>query len=137
MRFTTSTHLEYLPDNSNWAAFVHGPIVLAAKTSTADLVGLFADDSRMGHETKGKLYPIDKAYTLIGDADTFTSKVKPVGQLKFSLDSLMLQPFYEIHDARYQMYTKRLRKRILTPKKPNKGNRKPRRWPLRHERLIR
>ncbi|WP_262511878.1 glycoside hydrolase family 127 protein [Runella aurantiaca] len=104
VRFTTSTHLEYLPDNSNWAAFVHGPIVLAAKTSTADLVGLFADDSRMGHETKGKLYPIDKAYTLIGNPDTYTSKVKPTANLKFSLDSLTLQPFYEIHDARYQMY---------------------------------
>lgn len=104
VRFTTSTHLEYLPDQSNWAAFVHGPIVLAAKTSTADLVGLFADDSRMGHETKGKLYPIDKAYTLIGNTDSYLSKIKPAGNLIFILDSLTLQPFYEIHDARYQMY---------------------------------
>ena len=104
VRFTTSTHLEYLPDQSNWAAFVHGPIVLAAKTSTADLVGLFADDSRMGHETKGKLYPIDKAYTLIGNADSYLSKIKPVDNLTFILDSLTLQPFYEIHDTRYQMY---------------------------------
>ena len=104
VRFTTSTHLEYLPDQSNWAAFVHGPIVLAAKTSTADLVGLFADDSRMGHETKGKLYPIDKAYTLIGNTDSYLSKIKPAGNLTFTLDSLTLQPFYEIHDARYQMY---------------------------------
>lgn len=104
VRFTTSTHLEYLPDNSNWAAFVHGPIVLAAQTSTADLVGLFADDSRMGHETKGKLYPIDKAYALIGNPDSYLSKLKPTGNLNFSLDSLTLQPFYEIHDARYQMY---------------------------------
>lgn len=104
VRFTTSTHLEYLPDHSNWAAFVHGPIVLATKTSTADLFGLFADDSRMGHETKGKLYPIDKAYTLIGNTDSYLSKLKPAGNLNFSLDSLTLQPFYEIHDARYQMY---------------------------------
>lgn len=104
VRFTTSTRLEYLPDHSNWAAFVHGPIVLAAKTSTADLVGLFADDSRMGHETKGKLYPIDKAYALIGDTDLYLSKLKPVGSLTFRLDSLTLQPFYEVHDARYQMY---------------------------------
>ncbi|MFN8345410.1 MAG: glycoside hydrolase family 127 protein [Spirosomataceae bacterium] len=104
VRFSTSTKLEYLPDNSNWAAFVHGPIVLAAKTSNTDLVGLFADDSRMGHETKGKLYPIDKAYALIGNSDSYLSKVKPTGNLTFMLDSLTLQPFYEIHDARYQMY---------------------------------
>ncbi|QHV98523.1 glycoside hydrolase family 127 protein [Spirosoma endbachense] len=104
VRFTTSTHLEYLPDGSNWAAFVHGPIVLAAKTSTTDLDGLFADDSRMGHETKGKLYPINDAYALIGTPDTYTSNIKPLSQLKFRMDSLTLQPFYEIHEARYQMY---------------------------------
>jgi hypothetical protein len=104
VRFTTSTQLEYLPDGSNWAAFVHGPIVLAAKTSTNDLDGLFADDSRMGHETKGKLYPLDQAYALVGDSTTYLSKLKPVAPLTFQLDSLTLQPFYEIHDARYQLY---------------------------------
>ncbi|QIP11190.1 glycosyl hydrolase [Spirosoma aureum] len=104
VRFTTSTNLEYLPDGSNWAAFVHGPIVLAAKTSTNDLDGLFADDSRMGHETKGKLYPINDAYALIGSPATYTSNLKPLSQLKFRMDSLTLQPFYEIHEARYQMY---------------------------------
>lgn len=104
VRFTTSTQLEYLPDGSNWAAFVHGPIVLAAKTSTKDLDGLFADDSRMGHETHGPLYPLDKAYALIGNPDTYRSRIKPVDGLTFQLDSLTLQPFYAIHDARYQMY---------------------------------
>lgn len=104
VRFKTTTHLENLPDGSNWAAFVHGPIVLAAKTSTTDLVGLFADDSRMGHETKGPLYPMNKAYALVDENGDFKSKIKPIGPLKFSLDSLTLQPFFEIHDARYQMY---------------------------------
>ena len=104
VRFTTSTKLEYLPDNSNWAAFVHGPIVLAAPTAKTDLVGLFADDSRMGHETKGKLYPIDKAYALIGSPDSYVSKLKSAGNLTFTLDSLTLQPFYEVHETRYQMY---------------------------------
>ena len=104
VRFATTTHLEQLPDGSNWAAFVHGPIVLAAKTSTADLKGLFADDSRMGHETKGKLYPLTNAYALVGDPATYLSQLKPVHKLRFSLDSLTLQPFYEVHDARYQMY---------------------------------
>jgi uncharacterized protein len=104
VRFKTSTQLENLPDGSNWAAFVHGPIVLAAKTSTTDLVGLFADDSRMGHETKGPLYPMNKAYALVDEKGDFKSKIKPIGNLKFILDSLTLQPFFEIHDARYQMY---------------------------------
>lgn len=104
VRFTTSTRLEYLPDGSNWVAFVNGPIVLAAKTSTNDLTGLFADDSRMGHETKGKLYPITNAYALVGDPATYLNRLRPVNQLSFMLDSLTLQPFYEVHDARYQMY---------------------------------
>jgi len=104
VRFKTSTRLEPLPDGSNWAAFVHGPIVLAAKTSTADLTGLFADDSRMGHETKGKLYPLTSAYALVGDPATYVSRLKPVSSLRFQLDTLTLQPFYEVHDARYQMY---------------------------------
>ena len=104
VRFKTSTRLEYLPDGSNWAAFVHGPIVLAAKTSTSDLTGLFADDSRMGHETKGKLYPLTSAYALVGDSATYLSRLQPVSTLRFQLDTLTLQPFYEVHDARYQMY---------------------------------
>jgi hypothetical protein len=66
VQFTMETRLEYLPDGSNWAA-VRGPIVLAAKTSTDDLTGLYADDSRMGHETRGKLYPINEAYALVDD----------------------------------------------------------------------
>lgn len=104
IRFNTTTRLEPLPGGSNWVAFVNGPIVLAAKTSTADLTGLFADDSRMGHETKGKLYPITSAYALVGDPATYLNRLKPADNLHFTLDSLTLQPFYEVHDARYQMY---------------------------------
>lgn len=104
VRFKTTTRLEYLPDGSNWAAFVHGPIVLAAKTSTADLKNLFADDSRMGHETKGRLFPLTNAYALVGEPSSYLTKLKPANRLRFSLDTLTLQPFYEVHDARYQMY---------------------------------
>jgi len=104
VQFTMETKLEYLPDGSNWAAFVRGPIVLAAKTSTTDLTGLFADDSRMGHEAKGKLYPINEAYALVDDAKNYLSKLEPIDNMNFKLDSLTLQPFYKIHDARYQMY---------------------------------
>src|SRR5690606_6588582 len=66
--------------------------------------GLFADDSRMGHATHGKYYPLDKAHALVGSKDTYLTKIKETGKLRFSLDSLELQPFFEVHDARYQMY---------------------------------
>jgi len=102
--FKTSIHLENLPDGSNWSAFVNGPIVLAAKTSNKDLDGLFADDSRMGHVASGKYYPLDQAYAIIGDKAAYIAKLKDLGNLHFRLDSLELQPFFEIHDARYQMY---------------------------------
>ncbi|MHC0439679.1 beta-L-arabinofuranosidase domain-containing protein [Flavobacterium sp. 3-210] len=102
--FQTSTHLEKLPDGSNWAAFVNGPIVLAAKTSTENLDGLFADDSRMGHVAQGKYISLDKAYALVGEEGSYVSKLKDLGNMRFKLDSLELQPFFEIHDARYQMY---------------------------------
>lgn len=104
IRFKTATHLENLPDNSNWSAFVNGPIVLAAKTSTKDLDGLFADDSRMGHVASGKYIPLDKAYALVGDKDSYVAKLQEEGNLRFRLDSLELEPFFEVHDARYQMY---------------------------------
>jgi len=105
-RFKTSIHLENLPDGSNWSAFVKGPIVLAAKTSTEGLDGLFADDSRMGHAARGKFMPLDKAYALVGDKADYISKLKETGNLRYSLDSLELEPFFEVHDARYQMYFK-------------------------------
>lgn len=104
VQFSMETKLEYLPDGSNWAAFVRGPIVLAAKTSTDDLTGLYADDSRMGHEAKGKLYPINEAYALVDDSKNYVSKLEKINNMDFKLDSLTLQPFYKIHDARYQMY---------------------------------
>jgi uncharacterized protein len=104
IKFHTSTHLENLPDGSNWVAFVNGPIVLAAKTSTEDLDGLFADDSRMGHVAKGKYIPLDKAYALVGEKESYVTKLKDLGNMRFKLDSLELEPFFEIHDVRYQMY---------------------------------
>ena len=109
------THLEYLPDSSNWAAILHGPIVLAAKTDTTNLDGLFADDSRMGHEARGKLYSLESAIALVDDKKEFLGKIKPLKNQKFrfsmndliqNLDfkNLQLMPFFELHDARYQMY---------------------------------
>ena len=109
------THLEYLPDSSNWAAIMHGPIVLAAKTDTSNLDGLFANDSRMGHEAKGKLYSLESAIALVDQKRAFLGKIKPLKNQKFRFSmndlvqnpdfkNLELMPFFELHDARYQMY---------------------------------
>ncbi|MDX6182771.1 glycoside hydrolase family 127 protein [Flavobacterium sp. Fl-77] len=104
VRFKTTTRLEGLPDGSNWSAFVNGPIVLAAKTGTKDVEGLFADESRMGHTASGKYYSLDKAFALVGDQEDYIKNLKELGNMCFSLDSLELEPFFKVHDARYQMY---------------------------------
>jgi DUF1680 family protein len=118
-----TTHLERLPDGSDYAAIVHGPIVLAAKTGTESLDGLRSDDSRMGHVAPGPYLPLDSAPALVGDEKTFASKITPVpGQpLTFTARELIrpdtyrdvqLVPFYRIHDARYVTYF-----RIATPER--------------------
>jgi uncharacterized protein len=106
---------EYLPDGSPWASFIYGPIVLAAKTDTSNLAGLRADDSRMGHVANGKLYPISTAPLIVSSEKNPASQLKPVKgkPLSFTAASLIypsnfqnlvLQPFYQIHDARYMLY---------------------------------
>ncbi len=109
------TKAEYLPDNSPWVSFVHGPIVLAAATDTAGLDGLFADGSRMGHIANGPSYPIQEAPLIVSADSGFVSEVKPVQgkPLTFTASSIIsdgkykdveLVPFFQIHDARYMLY---------------------------------
>jgi len=107
--------VEQLPNVSNYIAILHGPIVLAAKTGTEDLRGLVADDSRWGHIASGKKLPIDKAPVLIADdQNSVAKKLVPVKNkpLHFTFANqkignatkLELQPFYQLHDARYMLY---------------------------------
>ncbi len=110
-----TTRLERLPDGSDYAAVLHGPILLAAKTGTEDLDGLIADDSRMGHAAPGTFEPLDAAPMLVGDPATLAASIQPVpGEpMRFTaaslirpdkFDTLVLEPFYGVHDARYMMY---------------------------------
>nr|WP_297819809.1 DUF6805 domain-containing protein [Segetibacter sp.] len=96
-------------------SFVRGPIVLAAATDTTDLVGLTADDSRMGHIANGLLYPIDEAPMIVSASRNFTTALQPVQHKPFTYTAsnviypvkyknLQLVPFYTIHDARYMLY---------------------------------
>jgi len=107
--------IEQLPNVPEYIAFMHGPILLGAKTGTEDLKGLIADDSRWGHIASGKRLPVDKAPILVeenisGIADDLVPvKNKP---LTFRLPELNminpvnveLEPFYRIHDSRYMIY---------------------------------
>lgn len=109
------TEVEFLPDSSSWGSLVHGPIVLAAATDTTDLIGLKANDSRMGHVADGSFYAIEKAPVLVnhhGDLAKAVTKV-PGEPMTFSVASavypdqysdLKLVPFFTLHDARYMLY---------------------------------
>lgn len=108
-----------LPNVPNYIAFMHGPIVLAAKTGTNDLTGLVAGDSRWGHIAGGKKMPLNEAPVIIEDNEsTLADKITPVAgkPMTFSLSGIkmankidaVLEPFYKIHDARYEMYWMRL-----------------------------
>lgn len=107
--------IETLPNVSRYVAFMHGPLLLSAKTGTNDLTGLIADDSRWGHIANGKLMPLWDAPLLLEERDQLSSKINKIEgeNLKFKLEniylnpsdtSLVLEPFYKIHDARYMMY---------------------------------
>lgn len=104
-----------LQNYTDYVAFTYGPIALGAKTGTADLDGLFADDSRMGHVASGRLYDLYSAPLLIGDRNSLADAVEMTSQdsLHFRINGyyndgkwsdLVLQPFANIHEARYMMY---------------------------------
>jgi hypothetical protein len=106
---------EFLPDSSQWLSFVRGPIVLAAATDTTGLVGIRADDSRMGHIASGPLIPIEKAPMIVSNSKDFSKALTPVKGKPFTFTAagliypdsfrhLQLVPFYTLHDARYMLY---------------------------------
>jgi hypothetical protein len=110
-----TTTAEYLPDNSSWVSFVHGPVVLAAVTDTTDLTGLRANGARMAHVASGRLYPVEEAPVLVSTNPNVAEGIKPVAgrPLTFTAAGLIdaekyrnvqLVPFYQIHDARYMVY---------------------------------
>lgn len=110
------TTVERLPDGSDWVALLHGPVVLASPSGTNDLVGLRADDTRMGHVAHGPVVPLDQVPMLVAGVDELPRHVKPdaaAGPLRFRLVDVVdppadgghpLMPFFRLHDERYQMY---------------------------------
>lgn len=108
-------HKEYLPDQSGWASILYGPIVLAAADRDVELLdGIWADDSRMGHVASGEMKPLNTADIYLASADDIKElKKNPDGTLTFNFsdqissiknEAIYLEPFYKIHEARYQLY---------------------------------
>lgn len=106
---------EQLPDRSNYYSFLYGPIVLAAKTGSEDMIGLYADDSRGGHIAHGKQIPLSEMPILVSNKEDIASGLKPVSgkPLTFTLSDLYsakytsqmeLIPFFRLHDSRYIVY---------------------------------
>ena len=114
INFPMHNSIKYLPNNPQYIAMMHGPIMLAAKTGTEDLAHLIADDSRFGQYASGKKLPINEAPILVNnDLEAIANQLQPIAgkPLHFTLSTKMenairseLQPFFEIHDARYMMY---------------------------------
>jgi hypothetical protein len=113
--FPMHTTIESMPNVPTYIAFLHGPVLLGAKSGTENLRGLVADEGRWSHIPSGGRLPVDKAPIIVADdlsklaASLVPIKGKP---LHFTMPSVKvfnpvtteLQPFYEIHDARYMMY---------------------------------
>ncbi|WP_242386663.1 glycoside hydrolase family 127 protein [Phocaeicola sartorii] len=111
-----SIRVQQLPDKSNYYSFLYGPIVLAAKTGTEDLQGLYANDSRKGHEAQGHRIPFKDMPMIIGNPDSLAYNVIPTitrEPLTFQLtnlyprnkwQNLQLKPFFLLHDSRYIIY---------------------------------
>ena len=114
INFPMHSSLRYLPNEPQYIAFMHGPILLGMKTGTESMASLIADDSRFGQYAGGPKQPIDKAPILINnDIASIPSQLTPVPgkPLHFTLSTRTenkiegeLQPFFEIHDSRYMIY---------------------------------
>lgn len=116
LKLTMETTLEYMPDQSPWVSIIHGPLVLAAKTDTTDLDGLWADGSRSGHIANGPFYSLDKAPVILSEQKNFTNQIIPVPDkpLSFRFNGILfpeyhnrkieLIPFFQVHEARYMIY---------------------------------
>ena len=114
MTFPMHNSIKYLPNLPQYIALMHGPIMLAMKTGTEDLVRLIADDSRFGQLAVGKKLPVDQAPILINNnLEDIANQLHPIAgkPLHFTLTTRMeneirneLMPFFELHDSRYMMY---------------------------------
>ncbi|WP_053058208.1 glycoside hydrolase family 127 protein [Pedobacter sp. BMA] len=109
------TRTEFMPDGSDWVAFVHGPIVLAAELDSLGQPNLTGDDSRMGHIASGPLFPLSEAPLVSGNKADLAASLKTSGKepLTFTAENaiyqqkyknLKLVPFSSLAEKRYVVY---------------------------------
>jgi len=108
--------IEELINVPKYVAFMHGPILLGAKTGTEYLTGLIADAGLSGQTASGPTFPVDKAPIVVeDDRSKIPDKLVPVEDKPLSFtapelnivnsqNNLEFEPFYKIHDSRYMMY---------------------------------
>ena len=113
-----TTRIVELQNESQFIAVQRGPVVLAARTSQDDLVGLISDDGRWAHIASGPLVPLAETPIMVGTRREIEAKLqamKPVAgkPLHYTVaglfnerkyDTLELEPFYGLHDSRYAIY---------------------------------
>lgn len=114
LQLPMSLYLEQLPDSSAWYSVKYGPIVLAAKTDSIGMKGLFADDSRGGHIASGGQVPLQDMPVMVGNPDQALSHIQSVEgkPLTFVMNGLYpakygqteLIPFFRLHESRYILY---------------------------------
>ncbi|WP_333811612.1 beta-L-arabinofuranosidase domain-containing protein [Timonella senegalensis] len=92
-------------ENLEWVAFQHGPAVLAARGGQQELDGLISDDSRMGHVASGPLHPLAET-PIVFDVDSavLSEDGNEVSVTAADGRTVELEPFWQLHDARYTMY---------------------------------
>ena len=106
---------EFMPDGSDWVAFLRGPIVLAAELDGLPQPNLTADGSRMGHIASGPLFPVSEAPLVTGTKPELAKKLIMTDKkgLTFKAEdmvfqpqykSLKLVPFYTLAEKRYVVY---------------------------------
>ncbi|WP_339615743.1 glycoside hydrolase family 127 protein [uncultured Gilvimarinus sp.] len=111
------THLEALPDGSDYYAILYGPIVLSAATKPFkdEVLNYYSDASRMGHIASGEMCPIEQAPMLVANSTEFADKIKRLDgdTLRFeaagiiqpkAYKDLELIPFFRVHQSRYMLY---------------------------------
>lgn len=107
---------ERLPDGSDWAALLYGPLVLAAPGGPGEMPGLRAEAGRMSHVAGGPMVPMDRVPSLLAPFGSLPDHVaadSAAGPLAFRIkgivepavpDGILLKPFFMVHDTRYQIY---------------------------------
>ncbi|MBR6121060.1 MAG: glycoside hydrolase family 127 protein [Prevotella sp.] len=115
-------YIEECPNYTDYIAFKYGPILLGASVSEKGeaLQNEYAGEGRMDHSpgAMGRQLSLLSAPLLIGQRSDVLSRIEPtdLSKLTFTIDAkregvetykwttLTLQPFYQIHHARYMCY---------------------------------